>query len=244
MEQPISKEERIDDIVSVLAADDPSEVDTSKYEAKSAHDSGNRATEPDYQGDDSVKTRQIELPVLRNYDDATPQHVEAVKNELLSAVEQIEQLYQTNQISHEQYQQAVLNAGKMAEQVKQLDISARANLVRAKEFEQQFHTQTAELVPGWQDLNKRQHIVSEIENLCGKYGITKDELAAYQLSPKIVAMMTDLVKKTSPKPKVPQQRQQFKQDPDQRPSMPLSANRGRGGDIDAIANLLVSNGIK
>lgn len=241
MEQPISNQEKIDDIVEVLAAEDPNSVDTSKY-AEERSESNNTATEPSYQNDE-VKTRQVKLPELRNYDEATPQHVQAVAKEFMNSVEQIEHMYRTNQISHEQYQQAVFNAGEIAKEIKQMDISARHNVVRAKEFEQQFHTQTAELVPGWENTNKREAIVNGIENLCSKYGITKQELSQYQSSPKIVAMMADLVKKTSSAPKIPQ-RQQFKRDTNQRPSMPLSTNRRPGGDIDAIADLLVRSGVK
>lgn len=244
----ISNQEKIDDIVEVLAAEDPNTVDTSKYaeERGESYESSNKATEPSYQGNDEVKTKPVDLPKLHNYDQATPQHVQAVAKEFFSSLDKIEHLYQTNQISHEQYQQAVYNAGEMAKEIKQMEISARQNVVRAKEFEQQFHTQTAELVPGWENLNKRESIVKGINNLCSKYGITEQELAQYQSSPKIVAMMADLVKKTSPKPNIPNRvkSQQFKRDTNQRPSMPLSTNRRAGGDIDAIADLLVKNGVR
>ena len=243
----ITTETRINDMTSLII-DGAEAVDTEKYQddnedtskALARREAPRRESNARYEDDDaSYKTSQpSKAPApIKDYSYATNEHVAYAAKELEMAGRAIQQMYENNEINADQYAVACQNFAIGVKEVEQLDMAARANMLRNLESAQVFHAQTAQLIPAWSDLNKRQNIINRIENMCSKYGISKAELGQYQNAPKVIAMMADLERKTRVKHSVPDNLRPIR--PAQGDNQVMSANRGRGSDIDQIAKLLI-----
>lgn len=96
------------------------------------------------------------------------QVIEHRVQELQGAVQELNHLVQTNQISHEQYNYALQNAQGQYNDIAQADMARREQLFTQQQHQQVYQNdinkQITELIPSWNNPNNRQKIVDQVSN--------------------------------------------------------------------------------
>jgi len=170
------------------------------------HEASGHQYDPDR--DDNINKQNVEgSPQRRRATDVNPnmgnaqvtqEYVNHHASELAGALQQIEQMYQQNELSPEQYQAAMQKAGEFYTDLRALDVAAKTNEFNIKQSQQQFHDDLGELLPEWQKPSNRDHIRARLTNFVGKYGISPEELKHAQLSPKACAFLAKVEKQLRP----------------------------------------------
>jgi hypothetical protein len=98
----------------------------------------------------------------------TREHLVAQAQELVNASNEIENLYQTNQISAEQYQFAQQNAQVLATQIKESELNLKEQAIQTFQndtvLERQMNKNIAEILPEWNEPNNRQAMFDQLTN--------------------------------------------------------------------------------
>jgi len=180
----------------------------------------------------------------------TREYVNQQANELESAIGQIRQMYDNNELSIDQFNTANQNARAMYEDLQRADIAAQHYELNQVKLQQQFHDDLGELLPEWQKSANRDHIKARLTNFVGKYGISPEELKQAQLSPKACAFLAKVEKQLRPASKqlnqLSQARKAEQNINNRQQQQNQLVNHGNGiesmqNKVDKISDLLAKN---
>lgn len=151
----------------------------------------NRHPESRYEPSD--EGGQIDTPAAPPSRFQSPQDVQNAAAWLGNELQKVEHLFQSNQITKGQYDQALANANAMANEIHHGHLSMRERELQMRDHVENIHNQISQLIPEWGDTKGRAKIQDQILNFYSGYGIPIE--AIQQVShPQVIAGMHSLMK--------------------------------------------------
>jgi len=254
-EQPVSTSDKTDRMADVLMGGEGNETnergtgrDNSTF---SGRQDNHQDTEEENGRSDGTSGTEHTMDTTGNpkgqsgFQGRSQQELESFDREITSAVQQLTQLFETHQISREQYQQAMQQAGQMKMGLREQSLANREQSVNNQKRRGQYNDKLAETIPGWSNENTRKNIQDEmVKYYCEETGCSPEEarrLGDYVPRGQIEYVYKQMkAKQLRNRPKIkPHKRKQAK--PVQRDLS--NTPTGRSNQTSAIADLLQKVGV-
>lgn len=257
-----SNEEAVNDIVAEISGEPiekvkehETEADTDNVEEdgfdREVRKAANRKAKESESDDADDASESSEPQPQQQYQQPqqqqTEQQLQQQYNELGEAVQQLEYLRQTNQISPQQYENAVFRARSQQNELKATHLNNQANNMAAQQQAAAkysgYNKEIAEAIPDWGDTAKRKNIQEGMKQWAyTKYGVTAEQVVAWgkRATPTDIRMYYDAYKADQPKPKPPPRRKSKKIRTKEADSQ---YHKGTEAQTDAISDLLTKIGV-
>lgn len=255
-DNPLS-DDNVETMSELLLDDSPSPVEESAdieadvppvfggHEESSQHGESRSEPEADEELDFEGEAKEAVTEQSQSQTYRAEQAIRQQADELQEAIGQLQQMVQTNEISQEQYAQAMSRAQSQYNQLHGEDIARREELMsqhRQQETNANIvNQQIAAEIPAWAEPNNRQKIIEQVTNyVMDAFGVSKEQVNSIN-DPMIMVQMYKTMKKghAARNNKLEQIKRNSKPKPKRRAKKAdTSYKSGREDQINSIAKLL------